>query len=174
MSILVHENFLRYPKKLRAIIGKDFIISAHDTSLVKYRVYNRMYKNVYTRPLVDDSPEKYRGSQPVNNNFLWFYCSEAAAHRPNACTRKRFKRIRTRTYKRDYMCSCVYFSDDADFSSLYVTTDVLCVRILLRPGTPDEQYVKKRISIIILLDPIWMNNSIIHTFKNEIIQFSFL
>jgi len=42
MSILVNENFRCYPKKFKAIIGKNFIY-VYDTSLVKYRIYNKMY-----------------------------------------------------------------------------------------------------------------------------------
>jgi len=69
MSILVHANFLC--KKFRTIISKNFI-SVHNTILVKYRVYNKMYtktrmvstgvyKNLYIRPLIK-SPKKRRGS----------------------------------------------------------------------------------------------------------------
>jgi len=63
--------FYDVQKNFRAIIGKN-LMSVHDTSLVKYRVYNKMYtrtrtvstvvyKNLYIRSLVE-SPEKYRGS----------------------------------------------------------------------------------------------------------------
>jgi len=73
ISIFIHEDFVCYPKKFRATISKNLIFQlVHDTGLVKYRVYNKMYtrtrmvsigvyKNLHIQPLVK-SPEKYRGS----------------------------------------------------------------------------------------------------------------
>jgi len=37
MSVLVHENCIRYPKKFRALVDKNFF-SEHDTSSQKYRI----------------------------------------------------------------------------------------------------------------------------------------
>jgi len=42
MSILVYKNCICHPKKIIIIISRN-IISVRDTSLVKYRVYNKMY-----------------------------------------------------------------------------------------------------------------------------------
>jgi len=128
-------NFLCYPKTLRAIISKNFI-SVYDTSLVKYRMYNKMYtrtkmlskgvyKIFYIWPLVKNS-EKYRGNKPVNNNILWFYCLDNVARHPV------YLKARIHLGRRDFL-------------SIYVTTHIKCV---FGPGTRKKQYVKKKCMLL--------------------------
>jgi len=49
VHFFVHEIFLCYPKKFRALIGRN-LISVNDASLVKYRVYDATFR-LYTSPL---------------------------------------------------------------------------------------------------------------------------
>jgi len=160
MFLLVHGYCICYPKKFRAIIGRNYI-SVHDTGSVKYRVYSikctpeqervstGVYENLYIQPLVR-SPEKHRDSRPVN----WKMNCDVITR---ICWR--FKCIRACTYKARltvYLDSRVHLGR-RDFSSLYVTTHILCVFGL----------GKKH-------NNIWLNNQIIHTFKNKIMIFFFL
>jgi len=163
------------------MIGRN-LISVHDTSLVKYRVYNKMCartrmvnKGVYKKPYVwavAKSPEKYSGSQPVNNSKLWFYCLDDAVHLivvwiyPHA-------HVQCTSYCL-FRYPCIHLGR-RDFSSLHVTTYILCVFGL---GTRKKQYVKTKILCYYFtwsnFNNIWISNQIIHTFKNKIIIFSFL
>jgi len=60
MSTLVHKRFHCDSKKLWNYIGKNFI-SIHDTSLVKYRVYNKMYTRIIALfELISIKPNKLK------------------------------------------------------------------------------------------------------------------
>jgi len=136
MSKLDH---LCCPKKFRAIISKNFISVHGDTSLVKYRVNNKMYtgtrmistgvyKNLYIPSLVK-SPDKYRGSPPVNNNILF--------GRRGA-----------------YNCVFRYPSCTSRTTRLFVVTRHYTRFLRIRPWYSQETIRRKKFYIIILLDPI--------------------